>query len=268
MNNIVVVPLYQSNPDQWQRRSFEQCCRVLGRHPICIATHNGVDISLYLKIASKYGVTIIKEAFDAAFFVSIIGYNQLMLNKDFYKHFAKYQYLLIYQLDAWVFRDELDYWCEKGYDYIGAPWLEENENGELVFAGVGNGGFSLRRVHHYIEVLSYKGPVRNANQLGLKPTLKNRIYKTFYSLGYQNTLAYYKKDETLFEDIFLCTFLANTKLYAKVPDAETASLFAFEKQPSFLFSRTRQLPFGCHAWQKYEYDKFWKNYIVPFSDND
>ncbi|MFR6542216.1 MAG: DUF5672 family protein [Butyricimonas virosa] len=26
-------------------------------------------------------------------------------------------------IDAFVFRDELTYWCTLNYDYIGAPWL-------------------------------------------------------------------------------------------------------------------------------------------------
>ncbi len=261
--SIVVIPLYQSIPDEWERLSFEQCCRILGNHPICIATHNGVNNEQYQDIAKKYDINILRENFEASFFDSIAGYNTLMLDKHFYKRFANYKYMLIYQLDAWVFRDELNEWCNKGYDYIGAPWIEKNKKGGLEFTGVGNGGFSLRRVEHFIGVLSHKGPVRTGKQLNLEPTIKNKLYKLLYSLGYQNTLSYYKKDPTLYEDIFLSIFLANTKLCAKLPDTETASLFAFEKQPSFLFSKTKQLPFGCHAWRKYEYESFWKEHITP-----
>lgn len=267
IRNIVVIPLYQSSPDEWEKMSFEQCCRILGVHPICIVTHHGVNIEQYQTLASKYGVQILKEEFDASFFASIAGYNRLMLNKHFYKCFAKYEYMLVYQLDAWVFRDELDDWCNKGYDYIGAPWIEKDENGNIKLAGVGNGGFSLRRTQHFIDVLSLKGPVRSGKQLHLKPSIKNKVYNFFYSLGYQNTLTYYKQDETLFEDIFLSIFLADTKLRAMTPDAETACYFAFEQAPSYLYSKTKQLPFGCHAWKKYEYDSFWKTHISPSSNN-
>ena len=260
MSVVVVIPLYESTPDQWQQKSFEQCCKVLGKHNICIVTHRSVEINVYQEIASRYGVKPHKECFDASFFASIAGYNLLMLDKSFYQRFANYNYILIYQLDAWVFRDELDDWCSKGYDYIGAPWMENN-NGELKLSGVGNGGFSLRRIQHFVDVLNYRGPVRKANQLNLLPTFKNIIYKFFYSVGYQNTISYYKKDETLFEDIFLSIFLSNTKLRARMPTPEEASHFAFEKHPSYLFSKNRQLPFGCHAWGKYEYEIFWKKYI-------
>ena len=186
----------------------------------------------------------------------------MMLDKRFYQRFADYQYMLIYQLDAWVFRDELDEWCNKGYDYIGAPWIEKDGQGQpLELCGVGNGGFSLRRIQHFIAVLSYKGPVKRAKQLNLKCSLKNSLYRFAYSLGYQNNISYYKKDETLYEDIFLSIFLTNTKLYAKMPEPETACHFAFEQSPSFLYSLTKRLPFGCHAWQKYEYESFWKDHI-------
>lgn len=260
--NIVVIPVHKETITTDEQMSLRQCASVLKSYPICIVCPQGLNVTVYTKTLSDNGATCFIERFSARFFDGIKGYNLLMLDKNFYKRFAKYEYLLIYQLDAWVFRDELDYWCDKGYDYIGAPWIEECENGELEFAGVGNGGFSLRRVQHFIDVLSYNGPVRDAKQLQLDPALKNKIFKLFYSIGYQNTISYYKKDETLYEDIFLSIFLANTKLCAKTPDPETSSLFAFEKHPSFLFSKTKQLPFGCHAWRKYEYDSFWKNHIT------
>ena len=38
-----------------------------------------------------------------------------------YSRFEKYEYMLIYQLDAFVFSDRLMEFVEAGYDYIGAP---------------------------------------------------------------------------------------------------------------------------------------------------
>lgn len=259
--SIVVIPIYQSEPDEWGKASFEQCCKILCYHPICIVTHSGVNISFYQQIAKQFGVVLFRENFNSKFFSDITGYNKLMLNKNFYRRFERFTYLLIYQLDAWVFRDELIEWCQKKYDYIGAPWIGENAKGEIVLSGVGNGGFSLRRVRHFIDVLSYKGPVRKSNQLKLKPSLKNNIYKVLYSLGYQNTISYLKKDPTLYEDIFISIFLSNTKLRAHIPEVEEACLFSFEQSPSYLFSKIKKLPFGCHAWRKFEYNSFWSNYI-------
>lgn len=263
MQSIVIIPLHKSNPDEWERLSFEQCCKVLGSHPICIVTHCGVDIVYYQELASKYCVKIVKEEFEPTFFAGIAGYNHLMLDQSFYSRFSNFKYMLIYQLDAWVFRNELDYWCNQGYDYIGAPWIMRNEKGNAFeFEGVGNGGFSLRRIQHFIDVLSYKGPVRDGSNLNLKPSLKNKVYKFLYAHGYQNTISYLKKDETMYEDVFLSIFLSNTKLRAKIPSPEIASQFAFEKEPSYLYTINQKLPFGCHAWKKFEYKTFWQQFIT------
>ena len=77
-----------------------------------------------------------------------------MLSSEFYRRFSKFEYILIYQLDAFVFKDQLNYWCKKGYDYIGAPWFEGfhlTKTGVNII-GVGNGGFSLRRVKTHIDL--------------------------------------------------------------------------------------------------------------------
>lgn len=37
--------------------------------------------------------------------------------------------------------------------------------------------------------------------------------------------------------------------------------FAFERFPSEMYKITGKLPFGCHAWEKYEYESFWKKFI-------
>lgn len=265
MRCIIVIPIHKSTPTEDELLSLRQCASVLKKHPICIVCPDGLDVSQYIVVLSDANTIISVERFQQQFFDGIKGYNLLMLDRRFYERFAEYKYMLIYQLDAWVFRDELDEWCNKGFDYIGAPWIERDNRGDLQLTGVGNGGFSLRRVQHFIDVLSYKGPVRKASQLNLPPTIKSCIYKFFYSIGYQNTISYYKKDQTLFEDIFLSIFLANTKLRAKMPTPEEAVFFAFEKQPSFLYSKIGKLPFGCHAWRKYEYDTFWNNYITPIT---
>jgi hypothetical protein len=53
-----------------------------------------------------------------------------MLSIDFYKRFRDYKFILIYQLDAYVFRDELEYWCEQDYDFIGAPLIENGKGSD------------------------------------------------------------------------------------------------------------------------------------------
>lgn len=263
MHNVIIIPIHKVHPNDDERMSLLQCISVLGTHHICIVCPKHLDIKEYAILLSDYNTDWSVERFPQRFFDGIKGYNLLMLDMAFYKRFSIYQYMLIYQLDAWVFRDELDYWCNQGYDYIGAPWIKKNfKDGTCEFEGVGNGGFSLRRIQHFIDVLSYKGPVRDGENLHLEPSLKNKIYKFLYSYGYQNTISYLKKDETLYEDIFLSIFLSDTKLRAKIPTPEIASQFAFEKEATYLFSINHKLPFGCHAWRKFEYETFWQDLMT------
>ena len=79
-----------------------------------------------------------------------------MLTRQFYEKFLNFDYILIYQTDAFIFVDKLDEWCTKGFSYVGAPWFKDFTppycTNELQF--VGNGGFSLRKVPHFIKVLN------------------------------------------------------------------------------------------------------------------
>lgn len=263
MNKIVVVPVYRSSINEVEKISYCQCCRVFKARTICLVAPEGLDLTIYKILSDSCGAETEVKRLDIAFFQSIQSYNRLMLDIQFYERFKDYDYMLIYQLDAWVFRDELDYWCGLGYDYIGAPWFENYgtyEDGNKLWA-VGNGGFSLRRIRYFIDLLEHNGPIKDANTLGLTSSLKNRIYKFLYAKGYQNRVSYFRKDPTLFEDVFYTVYLKDTRFKAKVPSAEEAASFAFEKSPSYLFSCTRQLPFGCHAWLKNEYETFWFKYI-------
>lgn len=263
MNKIVVVPVYRSSINEVEKISYCQCCRVFKARTICLVAPEGLDLTIYKILSDSCGAETEVKRLDIAFFQSIQSYNRLMLDIQFYERFKDYDYMLIYQLDAWVFRDELDYWCGLGYDYIGAPWFENYgtyEDGNKLWA-VGNGGFSLRRIQYFIDLLEHNGPIKDANTLGLTSSLKNRIYKFLYAKGYQNRVSYFRKDPTLFEDVFYTVYLKGTRFKAKVPSAEEAALFAFEKSPSYLYSLTGKLPFGCHAWEKNEYESFWKEYI-------
>ena len=68
--------------------------------------------------------------FDDRYFSGIPGYNRLMLSKSFYDLFSAWEYILIYQLDCLVFSDQLSQWCDRGYDYIGSPWLNSQDEPE------------------------------------------------------------------------------------------------------------------------------------------
>lgn len=258
----VVIPVYKKNLQEYEILSFRQCLKVLNRRDIILVTYQESDLSVYYTIAKECKKDISVQYFDSSYFVDISSYNKLMKSLQFYKSFRNYEYILIYQLDSFVFRDELDYWCQLGYDYIGAPWFddfsEKREDTDLW--RVGNGGFSLRRISFFIKVLSWKLPLK---KIKINSLLKfQEIKKILYVIGWRNNIYYFIKANPINEDVFFTNFLYDTYLEPYLPPVETAIRFAFEKSPRYLYEQNQQkLPMGCHAFLKYEYDSFWKNFI-------
>src|SRR5258708_1605717 len=50
------------------------------------------------------------KTFDVGNFTSVKSYSRLLLTPEFYQAFKTYEYILIYQLDALVFSDQLAFW--------------------------------------------------------------------------------------------------------------------------------------------------------------
>ena len=252
----IVVPVYKEQLDKYEELSFRQCMKILHRYPIFLVTHEHLNLSVYENMADEYHIQLKKVFFADTYFSGIAGYNKLLKSKQFYSAFDSFQYMLIYQLDAFVFRDELEYWCRQGYDYIGAPWIA-NRDGELLnrrYWHVGNGGFSLRKISYCLKMLSWKWPVLSYKYY------KKLIYLP-YMLGWKNNI-YHFKNSKLNEDGLFSDILSPSYLNQKIPEPETAASFAFENPPSYLYRMcNNQLPFGCHAFLKFEYETFWKQYI-------
>lgn len=264
---IIVIPIYKATPDRDEKISFNQCLRILFKYPISIVTFPELDISYYTKLLTTRGVEYSILYFPQTSFVNLSTYNELMLSVDFYNKFKFYKYMLIYQLDCYVFRDELESWCNKGYDYIGAPWFTENnshEEGGTLWA-VGNGGFSLRKISTFRNLFNSTKNVYSLKYLlkKLKREKKNFLwFLRSYFFGYQNTFQYLVDDWNDAEDLFYCLKLADTNLKLTVPALDEAIEFAFEQSPSFLFQQNKnKLPFGCHAWNRYETESFWSRFI-------
>ncbi|MFV0144747.1 hypothetical protein OBJ68_05330 [Empedobacter falsenii] len=251
---VVVIPIYKSILSSDEIISLEQCFKILGQHEIRFVAPLGLDVSEY---QSRLNKEMKVEFFEPNYFTNIRGYNQLMLSLEFYTRFKAYEYMLIYQLDCFVFRDELDYWCKQGYDYIGAPWLdysfynksriEKNKflirrflnktnkytTRDVLVNRVGNGGFSLRKIAACINTLKEK-----PKNITDKFRLSNNTNSLFN------------------EDVFWS--IEASKL--KKPNYKIASKFSLDTAVEIgIRLNNNKLPFGCHAWHK-NY-KSWKNYI-------
>lgn len=248
----IVIPVYKDYFGDLEEKSFLQCCKVLKDYEIVIVHPEGLDHS-YISTKSE---NITTKSFPKPYFDTIEGYNELMLSPIFYEHFLESEYILIYQLDAFVFKDDLKKWCEKGYDYIGAPWLatsttsfgmklfdgiarifrsKHKKDREQTFFKVGNGGFSLRKVSsHYT--------ITNKNKDFILESLQAKE-KKLYAI----------------EDVFWALKAPEFYPDFKIPHYKEAVYFAVDRKPKIAMKLTNnELPFGCHSINKPKVVHFWK----------
>jgi hypothetical protein len=247
---VIIIPIYNSSPTGNDIISLRQCIKVLNRFPITFITHEKIDVTkAYLDgIPDFYNYKI--EHFDSVYFQNIRGYNRLLLSDLFYKRFLNYKYILIYQLDAWIFKDDLLTWCGEDYDYVGAPWINWEWSdfyarhltfprriayrlGFRDFNLVGNGGFSLRKVSAFVHNLKL---FRNA------------------AMKFQMN-----------EDYFYSFFVSSFNPFFRIPTTRKALQFSFDENPADAYKQNNsELPMACHAWPKYK--EFWRSHI-PDIDN-
>lgn len=268
---VVLVPVYKAVLDADEAVSLRQSLLIFGKnHDIVLVTHKYVTLSNYLKEFSEYGLRLKYEYFEADYFAGISGYNRLLLSEEFYQRFKTYDYILICQPDAYVFRDELDFWCGKNYDYIGAPlvgqYTDKTYSSDMDMR-VGNGGLSLRKVSTFTNYFKGSKNVFSANAITKLINLKKKPYTRLFvlllmMLGWRNKPKYVARHWKYNEDDFWSGLLDISNYALKKPQPHEALHFAFERFPSELFKIAGgELPFGCHAWKKYEYEEFWIKYI-------
>ncbi|GAB3195604.1 hypothetical protein ABID22_001542 [Pontibacter aydingkolensis] len=273
---IVIIPVYKEL-NMWlgtELLSMIQCCEILSNHPIClIGPHNLDWPSIKKFIHQSANKTVNVASFDNQYFADIPGYNKLLKSLFFYEHFKSYSHLLIYQLDAYVFKDELEYWCRKDYDYIGAPWLEGlTDNSSTTLIGVGNGGFSLHKISSAIKVLkklklilpileSCENTVLYNRLPFLKWVTRLLLLKMLFRINNQKYILKLSKSDETYEDIFWGRYIPATFQEFNIAGVGDAIKFSFEVNPKYLYQlNNEELPFGCHAWEKYD-PEFWKKFI-------
>ena len=131
----VIIPFYKTQHTPYEIMALQQCFKILSGHPIIAV--KPAHLNLPSEVTQFPFSSVISFADD--YFKDIQGYNRLMLDADFYKEFLTFEFILIYQLDAFVFKDDLAYWCSQDIDYIGAPWIRAMDYPNAVKAIVSRG---------------------------------------------------------------------------------------------------------------------------------
>ncbi|MFA7314324.1 MAG: DUF5672 family protein [Candidatus Magasanikbacteria bacterium] len=255
----IVVPTYKKDLNEDEKISLRHLLHFLGSYDIFYMAPDGLTDLNYHKFPTVF--------FPKKYFKSVMTYSKLMLKKEFYQKFSEYEYILIYQFDVLVFSDQLNEWCEKGYDYVGAPWFKSQIPAYSHEDACGNGGFSLRNVSKALEVIEKSNePLLVTSFKFLKQLVslvKIRSLKSWLR-GFKEIWSRSTSHRSLLAEDYYWSFEAkNFVPDFKIPDVDTGLKFAFETGPKYCFERNNyQLPFGCHAWAKHD-KNFWLSYIIP-----
>ncbi len=228
---VIIIPVYKEKLGITENISLSRCFTILGHHPIVFVAPESLSINY------QEGRTI--ERFADSFFQSPKTYNHLLIDPAFYERFENYEYMLIYQLDAYVFSDQLEYWCAQNLDYIGAPKLKlrhfqnpEHVDIPYIQRVLFNGGFSLRKIQPIIRFL--------------------KVYHALFPKWVAN-------EDSMFSIYERRAFPLRWML--RLPTWQQGLKFAIEQNPHLAVKLNGDsLPFGCHAWEKYN-PTFWQTYI-------
>jgi len=155
----IVIPIYHEDLFDYEVMSLKQCIKILNsNYKIVFIYPNNINI---FDILNKYNINIkyLEDydniRYDYRYFDSIEAFNQLLFESDLYSilNDKKYKYTLLYELDAFIFYDNLKYWIDKNYDFIGSFGFTVNINSledDTKFLPM-NGGFSLRKIEYCLN---------------------------------------------------------------------------------------------------------------------
>ena len=233
---VIVVPVYNEVPNELEKLSLKQLDIIVKDDiEICLVGPNRINFSSYVELFNNKPK---HESFDDKYFESNKSYSQLCLSYDFYKRFDDYEYMLIYQTDCWIFRNEIKKFCEMGYDYIGGPIYSSGSRRpsfkNSMRPVVGNGGLSLRKISMMLKLTDPNGYLYNK-------------YKDEW-----NSVEY--------EDMFICDVLAHD-IYINIPDYRIAEQFSIDTLPRHM---NKLNPMAAHrVFALYQY---WNKRIDELND--
>ncbi len=224
---VVVVPIYKPALTSTEEFAVNHSLNILRSQPCVFICPDSLDIGYYRERWPWVSFSV----FEANHFESVASYSRLLLSPSYYERFISYEYMLILQTDAILFRDELNIWIKAGFDYVGAPWPEgieitlwrdnfQGERRQRVRTHVGNGGLSLRNIGRCRELLA----------------------------EFPETLAAFRQSGTN-EDAYFSLLGPQSKGF-RIPDEVTASRFSLELAAEpYLKRNGGEVPLGMHRWK-------------------
>lgn len=267
---VIVIPIYKNYSDLTigEKKSLQRSLEVFENNDLVLLVSDSISISSYKSCLKN---KILYKCISNSHFYNTDTYSKLLISSYFYSLFNSYKWMLICQLDAYVFKNVLHSYVDRNdFFFIGAPVVNTNIKDWENQTWVGNGGFSLRRIDECIKVSQKLEFIKtklnifpsfllmgNSFISGVFRLTLEKIFKIKFNKFLLRYLNGYKVNEDIFWCLWVPTFLTNFK----ISDIYTASRFSFETSPKEMYNSILQMPMGCHAWEKYDPD-YWSKYIL------
>lgn len=259
---VVVIPIPAPQLRPPEQQSLRRAFRLLARHPLVLLCPAGRAAAIAEAVAALVGpgARFTLHAVPDPWMASERTYNQLMLRPAFYAHYRAYSHLLIHQLDATVFADELLAWCRRPWDYIGPPCFgpgDPFDPSTVPFNGVG--GFSLRRIAAFEAALAaaplvfrygdlqrhLRGWSRRGRLVMHARWLACRLTGGCRLPAPPSSLAHWLG---INEDVIFGRQLPMVRPLFRVAPYDEAVRFGIDRHVDEQLRRLGRLPFGAHAW--------------------
>lgn len=119
----VIIPILDPNLSPTQEKLLHHCLSALDHYPVIFISYEGADLG----IVREHKENADAVYFPKEYFQSRQTLAKLFLMEDFYDRFSWSDFLLIHELNTWIVKDELHYWCKQGYDYLKAAPITQNQ---------------------------------------------------------------------------------------------------------------------------------------------
>jgi hypothetical protein len=270
VNPVIIIPVHKPRPTVLELISIRQCGRCLTGREILFLAPEGLPLDAYKEIIPVAGSMRVPKTYME----SISAYNSMMISPHIYNKLSSYSHMIISEPDAIILRDEIDDWCAKEVDYIGAPWFAGYARPAIdaPFLGVGNFGLSLIRLPAARNAVNAKArwysramflqdakAALRASAEGQLRRAAGHFRRAILGCGRAGQLRGARKIYDGNCDIFWSNVVPEIMPSFRVASTEDALAFSWEVLPQRCFQmRQGRLPFGIHAWAKYDPD-----FLIP-----
>lgn len=212
----VVIPAYREHPTPSEKKSLDRTADILNHRALYLLVPEDLPTDWY---SSRYPhITI--QRYPPSCFSGFSSYNRWMLSADFYEEWLRlgFEWILICQLDVYVFSDMLDVFLKEHYAYWGGPMLRVSKGRPELYGG--NGGFSLRNLKAMARVLRE---------------------------GRKEVQAW-----TGHEDEFFSEYGRKHPDVLPIPAPNISARFAYDRFLRYLHGALGSLPFAMHSFERHD----------------